>query len=191
MPDKELCCFAIIPDVENYAMLQETPLELVLGQLEPMDLHGKPIADKWQSIKVSWLTVPGERPLLTPDIAAFNATAFAAKTTVCEQLGLHQQESCELLPISVDGEAWSIIHVLTELDAVDEQQSERKIRRGGQFGRGFSKLVLKLNAVSDTPLFRVKGAGLRIFTSSAADSFYQAVQTADLKGLIFKPVATA
>lgn len=178
--------FSVFADVEQYAMLQESALELIMQIDEPIGLYGKPLADNWAPIEVTWFYNPDERLKPQPDIAAFGATAFAASTETCETLKPFIADYVEFLPINVDGWRWYIIHVLAREDIFNEAQSQRKQRRDGTPSRIFKKLVLDADRVSDGIVFRVEGLSLGIYSTNRPNSLMSVVQKLGLTGLEFQ-----
>lgn len=179
-------CFSVVTDVERYAMLQESALELIMQIDGPVGLYGKPLEDNWAPPEVTWFYNPAERIRPLPDIAAFGSTAFAASADTCEKLRPYINEYVEFLPIHVDGWRWYIIHVLAREDVYNEHASKRFIRRDGTPSRMFEKLVLDGNRATDGVLFRVKGLGLGIFSTDKPGSFKDIIEQFQLTGLKFQ-----
>uniref|UniRef100_UPI0040481A51 hypothetical protein n=1 Tax=Rheinheimera sp. TaxID=1869214 RepID=UPI0040481A51 len=180
--------FGVFADVGQYAMLQETALELIMQIDEPVGLYGKPLADNWTPMEVTWFYNPDERLKPQPDIAAFGAIAFAASAETCEKLRPFINGYVEFLPINVDGWRWYIIHVLAREDIFNEAQSQRKLRRDGTPMRMFKKLVLDGDRVSDGVLFRVQGLSLGIYSTNLPNSFMTVVRKLGLSGLTFQDI---
>ncbi|WP_213994843.1 hypothetical protein [Arsukibacterium sp.] len=178
--------FSVFADVEQYAMLQESALELIMQIDEPVGLYGKPLADKWAPMDVTWFYNPDERVKPQPDIAAFGATAFAASAETCETLKPLIADYVEFLPINVDGRRWYIIHVLAREDVFNEAESERKIKRDGTPSRIFKKLVLDADRISEGVLFRVEGLSLGIYSTNRPNSLMSVVQKLGLTGMEFQ-----
>lgn len=181
----DVTCYSVFADVGKYAMLQESPLELIMQIDEPVGLYGKPLAQNWTAMEVTWFFNPDEREMPRPDIAAFGSTAFASSAEICEKLRPSIESCVEFLPINVDGERWFIIHVLAKEDIFNELLSERKIGRNGQPRSTFSKLVLDGHRVEEGVLFRVQGLGLTIYSTDKPNSFMSVVQQLGLSGLEF------
>lgn len=180
--------FGVYADVGQYAMLQETALELIMQIDEPVGLYGKPLADNWTPMEVTWFYNPAERVKPQPDIAAFGAIAFAASAETCEKLRPFINDYVEFLPINVDGWRWYIIHVLAREDIFNEAQSQRMLRRDGTPMRMFEKLVLDGERVSDGVLFRVQGLSLGIYSTNLPTSFMTLVRKLDLSGMAFQDI---
>jgi hypothetical protein len=179
-------CYVVATNVRKFAMLQETALELIMQIDEPVGLYGKPLADNWVPMEVTWFYNPDERIKPQPDIAAFGSTAFAASAATCEQLRPHIQDYVEFLPINVDGWRWYIIHVLAREDVFNEQESRRFLRPDGTPSRMFEKLVLDGQRAKNGVLFRVTGLGLGIFTTDLPHSFKHIIRKLKLTGLTFQ-----
>lgn len=180
--------FSVFADVERYAMLQESALELIMQIDEPIGLYGKPLAENWSPLEVTWFFNPDEKVKPQPDIAAFGATAFAASEETCEKLKPLIADYVEFLPINVDGGRWYIIHVLAKEDVFNEAQSQRKMRRDGTPSRIFKKLVLDTDRINDGTLFRIKGLSLGIYSTNRQHSLMTLVQKLGLTGLEFQDV---
>ncbi|WP_240224690.1 hypothetical protein [Rheinheimera hassiensis] len=181
-------CYVVATNVRKFSMLQETALELIMQIDEPVGLYGKPLADNWVPMEVTWFYNPDERIKPQPDIAAFGSTAFAVSAATCEQLRPHIQDYVEFLPINVDGWRWYIIHVLAREDVFNEQESRRFMRLDGTPSRMFEKLVLDGHRAKNGVLFRVTGLGLGIFTTDIPNSFKQVVKKLKLTGLSFQDI---
>ncbi|GAA3923885.1 imm11 family protein [Litoribacillus peritrichatus] len=183
--------FAVTADVNNYLILQETELEMSV-QLTTGDLYildGTPKIKDWEAVHVDWLIVPGETGLTVPDIAAWGATIFAIPEKVSRILEPSLKDSCELLPLTLDGEAWHVVHILSCLEALDEERSTRNMRNGKPSRtRRFNKLVLNSDAITTRGLFRVKGVGLTTYCADVEGGFYELVKQNNLKGLKFREV---
>lgn len=179
-------CYVVATNVRKFAMLQETALELIMQIDEPVGLYGKPLADNWVPMEVTWFYNPDERIKPQPDIAAFGSTAFAASAATCELLRPHIQDYVEFLPINVDGWRWYIIHVLAREDVFNEQESRRFLRPDGTPSRMFEKLVLDGPRAKKGVLFRVTGLGLAIFTTDLPHSFKHIIKNLKLTGLTFQ-----
>lgn len=182
-------CYGVFADVKNYAMLQESALELIIQVNEPVGLYGKPLSHIWKSMNVTWFYNPDELEKPRPDIAALGATAFAASAATCEQLRPYIQDYVEFLPINVDGDSWYIIHVLAREDIFNAQQSKRKIREDGTPSRIWQKLVLDPDRVSKGVLFRVEGLSLGIYSTNLPGSFKTLVTKLKLTGLKYQEAA--
>ena len=180
--------FSVFSDVEQFAMLRETALDLIMQIDEPVGLYGKPLADNWAPMEVTWFCNPDERVKPQPDIAAFGATAFAASAETCEKLKPLIADYVEFLPINVDGWRWYIIHVLAREDVFNGAESQRKMRRDGTPSRIFKKLVLDADRLSDGVLFRIEGLSLGIYSTNRPNSLMSIVQKLGLTGLEFQDV---
>lgn len=179
-------CYLVVTDINKYAMLQQTSLELIMETDEPVGLYGKPLLQSWRPMNVTWFYDPRERELPKPDIAAFGSVAFAASAETCELLKPFIQEYVEFLPIEVDNHSWFVIHVLFREDVFNEKLSERDVNRRGEPQRTFAKLVLDGHRAKDGVLFRVQGLGLAIYTTNRPWSFKNIVKKLNLTGLIFQ-----
>jgi hypothetical protein len=179
-------CFVVAANVRKYAMLQETALELIMQIDEPVGLYGKPLAENWAPLEVTWFFNPKERVKPQPDIAAFGSTAFAASAQICEKLRPLIEDYVEFLPINVDGWRWYIIHVLATEDIYNEQQSQKFTMPDGTPTRMFTKLVLDGHRSKEGVLFRVNGLGLGIYTTDKPYSFKRIVRDLKLTGLNFQ-----
>lgn len=179
-------CYLVATDINKYAMLQPTALELIMQTDEPVGLYGKPLLENWRPMNVTWFYDPRERELPKPDIAAFGSVAFAASTETCELLRPFIQDYVEFLPIDVDNQRWFVIHVLSREDIFNEQLSERDMNRRGEPQRTFAKLVLDGHRAKEGILFRIQGLGLAIYTTNRPDSFKSVVKKLKLSGLIFQ-----
>ncbi|EPE2693814.1 hypothetical protein ACSHDS_000718 [Vibrio alginolyticus] len=62
--------FIVTPNVNDFAMLQESPLEMSLQVTasKPIQLYGESVKASWKSIDIEWLDVMGEKPLPRPDM---------------------------------------------------------------------------------------------------------------------------
>lgn len=99
------------------------------------------------------------------------------------------KDSCELLSLTLDGGAWHVVHILSYLEALDEERSIRNMRNGKPSRtRRFKKLVLNTDEITTGGLFRVKGAGLTTYCSDVEGGFYDLVKQNNLKGLKFREV---
>lgn len=179
-------CYLVATDINKYAMLQQTALELIMEIDEPVGLYGKPLKQNWRQMNVTWFYDPNERELPKPDIAAFGSVAFAASADTCEKLRPFIDEFVEFLPISVDGQPWFIIHVLARENVFNAQLSERDVNRRGVPQRTFAKLVLDGDRAKDGVLFRVEGLGLAIYTTNRSGSFKDVIKRLKLTGLYFQ-----
>jgi len=179
-------CYGVFADVTNYAMLQESTLELLMQIDEPVGFYGEPLANIWKSMQVTWFHNPDEKEKPRPDIAALGATAFAASAETCEKFRSSIEKYVEFLPLNLDGELWYVIHVLAREDIFNEQESQRKIRDDGTPSRIWKKLVLDADRVSEGVLFRVKGLSLGIYSTNRPESFKSVVNRLGLTGLKYQ-----
>lgn len=182
--------FIVTPNVNDFAVLRESTLEMSLQVTtnEPIQLYGEPIKDEWRNIDIEWLEVSGEKVLPKPDIAAWGAITFAMSDFIADQFdGL--SESVEFLPLTLQGQAWRALNVLTHIDAIDTTATEYNLRNGKPSRtKPFKILVLHREAIHGAGLFRVKGAGLRMFCTDKKGGLYDRVKELNLTGLNFKEV---
>ncbi|WP_447401189.1 imm11 family protein [Vibrio harveyi] len=86
-------------------------------------------------------------------------------------------------------QSWRAVNILTQLDAIDHSATKFNLRDGKQSRvRPFKKLVLKKKAVNGAGLFRVQGAGLRMFCTDKKGGLYERVHELGLTGLSFKEI---
>lgn len=181
--------YSVSADVETFAMLQETTLELAMqsSDNELYSLNGQAKGALWQAVAVDWLTVPGMPSLPHPDIAAWGAISLAVNAERAALLEPALGSSCELLPLNLNGVPWRAINVLARYQAIDDQLTERRCRADGRPDRirPFKRLVLNGSAISTGGLFRIEGAGLRTYCTDQQGGFLDVVTRHNLQGLTF------
>ncbi len=185
--------YIVTANVNDFSMLQESVLEMSLqvSEAEPLQFYGDSLINHWRTVDVGWLQVEGERALPKPDIAAWGATTFAVPSVIADQMS-QLKERVEFLPLNLDGQSWFALNVIKELDAVDESKTQFNLRNGRPSRtRPFNTLFLKKEVISDEMLFRVNGAGLRIFCTDQKGGLFERVKELNLAGLIFKEVELA
>ena len=178
--------FIVSPNVNDFAMLQESSLEMSLQVTasKPIQLYGEPVKASWKSIDIEWLDVKGEKPLPRPDIAAWGSFTLAVSASIADKLNV-LSENVEFLPLNLQGKPWRALNIVTQIDAIDTSATDHgKLSRV----RPFKKLVLNREAVNESDLFRVKGAGLRTFCTDKKGGLYDRVKALNLTGLDFKEV---
>ncbi|HCE3194516.1 hypothetical protein P3551_22220 [Vibrio parahaemolyticus] len=182
--------FIVTPNANDFAILQESALEMSLQVTtnEPIQLYGESVKDSWRSIDIEWLDVEGENTLPRPDVAAWGAVTFAVPAAIADKLGA-LSENVEFLPLSLKGQPWRALNIITQIDAIDRSATEYNLRNGKPSRtRPFKKLVLNREAINEAGLFRVKGAGLRTFCTDKKGGLYDRVKELNLTGLDFKEV---
>lgn len=182
--------FIVTPNVNDFAMLQESPLEMSLQVTasKPIQLYGESVKASWKSIDIEWLDVKGEKPLPRPDIAAWGSFTLAVSASIADKLDV-LSENVEFLPLNLQGKPWRALNIVTQIDAIDTSATEYNLRHGKlSRARPFKKLVLNREAVNESDLFRVKGAGLRTFCTDKKGGLYDSVKALNLTGLDFKEV---
>ncbi|HHF2986694.1 TPA: DUF1629 domain-containing protein [Vibrio alginolyticus] len=178
--------FIVTPNVNDFAMLRESSLEMSLQVTasKPIQLYGEPVKASWKSIDIEWLDVKGEKPLPRPDIAAWGSFTLAVSASIADKLNV-LSENVEFLPLNLQGKPWRALNIVTQIDAIDTSATDHgKLSRV----RPFKKLVLNREAVNESDLFRVKGAGLRTFCTDKKGGLYDRVKALNLTGLDFKEV---
>ncbi|SEI14170.1 hypothetical protein SAMN05660691_04175 [Rheinheimera pacifica] len=184
--ETDTTCYAVFADISNYAMLQESTLELLMQIDDPVGFYGEPLAHIWKSMRVTWFYNPEEKVRPKPDIAALGSTAFAASAETCEKLRPYIGDYVEFLPLDLEGEQWYVIHVLAREDIFNDRLSERKIRDDGTPSRIWKKVVLNTDRIADGVLFRIKGLTLGIFSTDRPDSFKSVVKRLGLTGMTYQ-----
>ncbi|MCG3767658.1 hypothetical protein EXA23_15950 [Vibrio cincinnatiensis] len=182
--------FIVTPNANDFAILQESALKMSLQVTanESVQLYGESVKDSWRCIDIEWLEVAGEKTLPKPDIAAWGALTFAVRNSIAEQLD-ELSENVEFLPLSLKGQPWQALNIITQVDAIDSSATEYNLRNGKPSRtRPFKKLVLNKEAINGAGLFRVKGAGLRMFCTDQKGGLYDRVKELNLTGLNFKEV---
>ncbi|WP_258843680.1 imm11 family protein [Vibrio harveyi] len=182
--------FVVTPNVNEFALLQESSLALSIQETErkPIQLYGEPVKASWKCVDVEWLEVENEKALPKPDIAAWRAISLAMPISIADQLGV-LCEDVEFLPLCLNKQSWRAVNILTQLDAIDHSATKFNLRDGKQSRvRPFKKLVLKKKAVNGAGLFRVQGAGLRMFCTDKKGGLYERVHELGLTGLSFKEI---
>ncbi|AUL98701.1 imm11 family protein [Vibrio vulnificus] len=185
--------YIVTANVNDFAMLQESVLEMSLqvSEEEPLQFYGDSLINHWRTMDVEWLEVEGEKALPKPDIAAWGATIFAVPSVIADEMS-QLKERAEFLPLNLNGQSWFALNVIKKLDAIDESKTKFNLRNGRPSRtRPFNKLVLKKDAISDEMLFRVNGAGLRLFCTDQPGGLFELVNKLNLKGLVFKEVELA
>ncbi len=181
-----MAVYSISYDIDNFPILEETGLELSMqattGDL--LDLHGAPRSETWEPLELQWVYDDQDKANGLPDIALWRAGQYACSERALQLIKDVVGDSCEFLPVRVDGESWYAIHVLTTIDAIDRKLTIFNYRKNGEINRTrrFQKLVLRSEVSSGYGLFHVKDAGLHTYCN---DAFYEAVGTGDLTGLTF------
>lgn len=96
--------FIVTPNVNDFAMLQESPLEMSLQVTasKPIQLYGESVKASWKSIDIEWLDVMGEKPLPRPDIAAWGSFTLAVSASIADKLDV-LSENVEFLPLNLQG----------------------------------------------------------------------------------------
>ncbi|HGF7375638.1 TPA: DUF1629 domain-containing protein [Vibrio cholerae] len=182
--------YIVTANVNDFAMLQESVLEMSMqvSEDEPLQLYGDSMINHWRTMDVEWLEVEDESSLPKPDIAAWGATTFAVPSVIADEMS-QLKERAEFLPLNLDGQSWFALNVIKKLDAIDESKTQFNLRNGRPSRtRPFNKLVLKKDVIGDEMLFRVNGAGLRIFCTDHPGGLFELVNKRKLKGLVFKEV---
>ncbi|GAJ70508.1 hypothetical protein JCM18904_1226 [Vibrio sp. JCM 18904] len=183
--------FIVTPNVNDFAMLRESPLEMSLQVTasKPIQLYGESVKASWKSIDIEWLDVKGEKPLPRPDIAAWGGSfTLAVSASIADKLDV-LSENVEFLPLNLQGKPWRALNIVTQIDAIDTSATEYNLRHGKlSRARPFKKLVLNREAVNESDLFRVKGAGLRTFCTDKKGGLYDSFKALNLTGLDFKEV---
>jgi len=93
--------------------------------------------------------------------------------------------SCDLLPVSLNGERYYLNHVLDVLDALDVQRSEIERFASGNI-KCINRYVLKGSVIGNRDIFRL--IGIRWQLVFVSGRFMEAVKTAGLSGFVFAPV---
>ncbi|TCI02438.1 hypothetical protein EZV61_13860 [Corallincola luteus] len=181
--------FSVSPDVDRYLTLQETGLEMALQSTngELIELRGVPQADRWQTVEVEWLIDDLSEEMVVPDIAAWGSTEFACSEPVADLLRPVLKDTCEFLPLSLNGERWYALHVLAKYNAINEGQTVLNYRANGKPSRvrKFKKLVLNASGIEKDGLFRIDGCGLATYCTDGPNGLFEAVKKHGLSGLEF------
>ncbi|WP_139817854.1 imm11 family protein [Vibrio harveyi] len=185
--------FIVTANANDFAILQESTLEIAIQKTEnkPIQLYGASMKENWRCVDVEWLDVEGEKALPKPDIAAWGAVNLAVSNSIADELS-ELSKDVEFMPLNLNNEPWQVLNIITQLDAIDDSATEYNLRNGKPSRtRPFKKLVLNKEAINEVGLFRVKGAGLRIFCTDKKDGLYDRVKKLKLTGLSFKEVSVS
>ena len=186
--------FAVGVDPDEYLLLQETVFEqsLQLSDSEIYTFNGKAKGNAWHSVGVDWLIIQGKTPTKKTDVAGWGATALAISEVIAEKFRAGLKDSCEFLPLSLNGEPWFALNILNKQNAIDDNLTEWNMRNG-RINRvmRFKNLVINKKAITTGGLFRVEGAGLMTFCTDEPGGFYEVVKTNNLTGVDFAEVDVA
>jgi len=174
------------PDVNQYAgvLFDDSEIEQVLS----VKFATQSLLDSWQPIHA--IRVAHEGMKEADFLGTFD---YGDSPIVCEH-GWAVLEPligycCEALPIiHPNGLQYFIIHVMEEIDALDEEKSEVSCNDGGGIHRvsRVFKYALKEDLIQGKHIFRLpleSGSDLLL-----SEEFRKTVESNNLKGLIFEPI---
>ncbi|WP_165381074.1 hypothetical protein [Pseudoalteromonas sp. CO325X] len=180
-----------VPD--EFLLLNETGFEQTIqlseGQLLLFD--GTSMEVNWRTLGVEWLTEPSiaNQNLAKPDIASLGTSTFVISPEFSHLFLSGFGKNVELLKCNLQGEQWFAFNVLGFEEALNEEHSVRNIKNGKPSRiRRFKKMALTKNAIENPELFRVRGAGLRYFTTNSINSLYTIVKEHGIKGISFNEI---
>ena len=148
------------------------------------DLNKRRLSDEWTAIGVRSLDV-GDIGALLPGICVLNTGALAVANSDLARVFDGLPIEVEYLPLEVDGQSWSIVNCLSDVDGVVDQESN--VMRAGN-GEIFMvlRLVLGAQAISVPPLFTLTNSNrAQIFATS---EFVNRIVESGVRGLQFDEI---
>lgn len=182
--------FSIIPDVERFKQLHYGE-ELLESRFQELMLNGDLKSDTWEKPFAKWIEdKPSgsmrKEPYRTPDIAYIGGE-LALSPKAANILRPLFSDVAEFLPISVNGEDWTLLNISNFQDVFDQANSQYKIRPGGKVGR-LLKMAINKTKLTDSKLFKIVGKRSGWYTDDSPASFKDIVEQHHLMGLKFKKI---
>lgn len=128
---------------------------------ERRDFQGQSVLDHWEAPPLFW-DYPSKPK---GAFAGVGYGTIAVASTQLEALG-DLFKSCELLPVSVQGDEWFFINPLRVIDCVDRDRSTYQHWMQGQ-DSGITEIAYKLSRRPDEWFFRLPVHQFKIFTAGA------------------------
>ncbi|WP_413114124.1 imm11 family protein [Thaumasiovibrio sp. DFM-14] len=126
-------------------------------------------------------------------IAAWGSSTYVVCNDIASLFKEAIGESCELLPVNVEGSTWFVLNVISKLDALDSELTEINYKPNGRRHRArpYKRFVVDCAKVSTPRLFKLNDAPINLYTSNAADSFLNLVVKHEVTGVSFYEVESS
>lgn len=176
--------FSIETQVEDYrTLVPVNPDDYDGGNLW---INGQKKLSSWKAPQVHWSAQENDNEK-TPDIAYLNPGFYAFNEKALSVLRNILEENGELLPLPIKGEQWMAFNPTNEIDCIDSEETEWKIRRSGDKGR-ILKLVLNESDCKDAAIFQIPETNKNSFYIS--EDFVNIVTVNQLTGIEFHKLQT-
>lgn len=143
-------------------------------------INGALKLSSWHPPKMRWSDE--EEGVQVPDIAYISPGFYAFNERATEVLGDLLAEYGELLDLPVEGEQWTAFNPTTEIDCLDQERSEWRIRRSGEKGRLIKPVFLE-DKIQGQVIFQIPEKITSAFY--VTDAFVERVVAHQLTGLDF------
>lgn len=182
--------YTITPEVEKFRQIATSELEEVTPRSNKCWLSFRPESklNTWDAPLTEWVYGATDSPedYPEPDIAHFFPGVMALSSKALDILKPCLPEYVELLPLTVDGADWNLIHFPKRFNAFDKELSQFDVLPTGRAGM-IHRMVLNPEEVTSPSVFRVDGL-MACFSSDSEGSFKQLVEDNGLTGIRFKEV---
>lgn len=180
-----MAVYVATPAVDRFwqLSLDENVLNENLGALR---FNGSPRGPEWPTLEADWIEDDAEQK---PDIAHMLSGSLVLSPRATETLRGPLGGLAEFLPVTVQGEQWSVLNVLNKLDVLDREKSKLSMRSNGAFR--VTDPVLDESKVIDGRLFKCEGLSVPILTTDGEGTLKSLVESNGLTGLEFLPFERA
>lgn len=177
--------YVIHPEVKQYLSYvldsKETRKKLGRDTMFHFDQSPKSYQDIWQPIEISFAKLSGGKKGEMPDVIIRNGRLFLS-TKAYECLSGILEAHGEFLPVTFGGEDGYLFNILTLAD--DIGGLDEKLSTKNEYGE-LQSLGFHEEKVKDLPVFRT--AFDDYMGAYCNEAFKAAIETAELKGVIFSP----
>lgn len=177
--------YVIHPDVRQYLSYvldsKETRAKLGAKSMFHFDQSPKVYADHWQPIEITFAKLSGGKKGELPDIIIRNGRLFLNEKAYDALKGILESDG-EFLPVTYGSDTGYLFNILSLADDVDGL--DKKLSTKDEFG-DLQSLAFHENKVKGFNVFRT--AFDNYMGAYCSEAFIDAIEKADLKGLIFSP----
>lgn len=142
-------------------------------------MFGEPVSKTWEPMLMRIVPETADRP--TSDFPHLTNNLPAVSESAAKVLRPLIAEHVEFLPLICPDGTYYALNVVTEVDALDEDQSDILYNASGYILK-FQRHVFKLDKCQGIPIFRIPQTTVPFVT----DTFVEAVERAELTGFRFK-----
>jgi len=176
--------YRVLPDVNNYQSLQADDIAAAMKYR----LDGTPIGGDWVTLGVFVVSPKAKKGDFWGCL--FCPAAFAVSTDTAQQIVTFLDQSCETLPLDVEGDKLLLCNVTCVLNCLNKQASRHKpglphwIEKCEFHSHRFDNSLFKLPETAMSEILCVEGP------AALEDEFKGTVEKLGLTGLRFERVWT-